>query len=62
MTESLTEQQKSALEQEIVLGRLGTTEDVAAAVHYLASEDAGYVTGQVLNVSRRPLHLISGGR
>ena len=51
MTESLTEQQKSALEQEIVLGRLGTTEDVAAAVHYLASEDAGYVTGQVLNVS-----------
>ena len=51
MTEALTEQQKSALEQEIVLGRLGTTEDIAAAVHYLASEDAGYVTGQVLNVS-----------
>ncbi len=51
MTESLTEQQKSALEQGIVLGRLGTTEDIAAAVHYLASEDAGYVTGQVLNVS-----------
>ena len=33
------------------LGRLGTPEDVAAAVAFLASEDAGYLTGEALNVS-----------
>lgn len=32
------------------LGRIGTPEDIAAAVHWLLSDDAGYVTGQVLHV------------
>ncbi|MDX1631612.1 MAG: 3-oxoacyl-[acyl-carrier-protein] reductase [Thermoanaerobaculia bacterium] len=51
MTEDLPSGSKEALEKEIAVRRLGTTEDVAAAVAYLASEDASYVTGAVLNVS-----------
>jgi 3-oxoacyl-[acyl-carrier protein] reductase len=51
MTEELPDKSKEALEKEIALRRLGTTGDVAAAVVYLASEEAGYVTGEVLNVS-----------
>ncbi|HVR29851.1 MAG TPA: 3-oxoacyl-[acyl-carrier-protein] reductase [Thermoanaerobaculia bacterium] len=51
MTGVLSEEQTANLERQIVLGRLGTPEDVAAAVHYLASEEASYVTGEVLNVS-----------
>ena len=51
MTEALSSEQTAALERQIVLGRLGTRDDVAAAVHYLASEEASYVTGEVLNVS-----------
>ncbi|MEE2776454.1 MAG: 3-oxoacyl-[acyl-carrier-protein] reductase [Acidobacteriota bacterium] len=51
MTAAMTEEHKTRLVAEIVLGRLGTCDDIAAAVHFLASEDAGYVTGQVLNVS-----------
>jgi 2-hydroxycyclohexanecarboxyl-CoA dehydrogenase len=33
-----------------VLPRIGTTRDIAAAIAYLISEDAGFVTGQTLNV------------
>ncbi|MDL1949580.1 3-oxoacyl-[acyl-carrier-protein] reductase [Acidobacteria bacterium ACD] len=51
MTARLSEEQRKALEGKIVLGRLGTGEDVAAAVLYLASEEASYVTGACLNVS-----------
>ena len=51
MTEDLTEQAKQALETRIALGRLGTPDDVANAVVFLASEQAGYITGTVLNVS-----------
>jgi 3-oxoacyl-[acyl-carrier protein] reductase len=35
----------------IPLGRIGTTDDVAAAVRFLASEEAAYITGHVLNVN-----------
>jgi 3-oxoacyl-[acyl-carrier protein] reductase len=37
--------------KQIPLGRVGSPEDVAAAVAFLASEDASYVTGHVLNVN-----------
>jgi 3-oxoacyl-[acyl-carrier protein] reductase len=51
MTDKLGEDAAAELERSIVLKRLGTVDDVAAAVLYLASDEAGYVTGQVLNVS-----------
>jgi 3-oxoacyl-[acyl-carrier protein] reductase len=51
MTAALSEGQREALAGKIVLGRLGTGEDVAGAVLYLASDLASYVTGTVLNVS-----------
>jgi 3-oxoacyl-[acyl-carrier protein] reductase len=51
MTRSLAETQRSALLAQIPLGRLGTVDDVAAAVGYLASPAAGYVTGCVLHVN-----------
>ncbi len=50
MTRSLTENQRQELLSRIPLGRLGSPDDVAAAVAFLASEDAGYITGQVLTV------------
>ncbi len=51
MTEDLPEAARAQLEQSIVLGRLGDPADIATAVGYLVSDEAGYVTGQVLNVS-----------
>jgi len=51
MTRNLPEEQKSALLQQIPAGRLGSTEDVAEAVLYLASPGAAYVTGQTLSVN-----------
>ena len=51
MTRSLAQDQKSKLLEHIPLGRLGSPEDVAAAVAYLASPQAGYVTGAVLHVN-----------
>ncbi|HYT48449.1 MAG TPA: 3-oxoacyl-ACP reductase FabG [Burkholderiales bacterium] len=51
MTRALTEAQRTALLERIPLGRLGAPEDVAAAVAYLASPAAGYVTGAVLHVN-----------
>jgi 3-oxoacyl-[acyl-carrier protein] reductase len=51
MTEALGEQAREALESRIALKRLGTVDDVAHAAVFLASEEAGYITGTVLNVS-----------
>ena len=51
MTDVLPDDQKEALTQSIPAGRLGAGEDIAAAVLYLASDEAGYVTGQTLHVN-----------
>jgi 3-oxoacyl-[acyl-carrier protein] reductase len=51
MTDAITSQAREALTGQIPVQRLGKPEDVAAAVAFLASEEAGYVTGTVLNVS-----------
>ncbi|MDR7102519.1 3-oxoacyl-[acyl-carrier protein] reductase [Croceicoccus sp. BE223] len=51
MTEVLPEDQKAALNGRIPMGRMGEGEDIGAAVAYLASREAGYVTGQTLHVN-----------
>jgi 3-oxoacyl-[acyl-carrier protein] reductase len=47
----LPEAQKTALLTRIPAGDLGTGDDIGAAVVYLASKEAGYVTGQTLHVN-----------
>ena len=51
MTAVLDEKQRGAMLQHIPLGRPGTDKDVAHAVRFLASEEAGYITGHVLDVN-----------
>ena len=51
MTAALDERTRSALSAQIPLGRLGTPEDVAAMVCFLASDEAAYITGQVVAVN-----------
>ncbi len=51
MTEALNDKQKEAILGRIPAGRMGSSDDIAAAVLYLASEEAGYVTGQTLHVN-----------
>jgi 3-oxoacyl-[acyl-carrier protein] reductase len=51
MTRAITEQAQVDWAAQIPLGRLGTTADVAAAVCFLASDEASYITGQVLAVN-----------
>ncbi len=51
MTEKLTEDQKTAIFAKIPAGRMGTPEEIAAAVVYLASPEASYTTGAVLHVN-----------
>jgi 3-oxoacyl-[acyl-carrier protein] reductase len=51
MTRALAQEQRDALLKQIPLGRLGSPEDIAAAVLYLASPGAAYVTGTTLHVN-----------
>ena len=51
MTDALNEQQRASILSRIPLGAMGRGEDIGAAVVYLASREAGYVTGQTLHVN-----------
>ncbi|NNC60308.1 MAG: 3-oxoacyl-[acyl-carrier-protein] reductase [Erythrobacter sp.] len=51
MTEQLTDDQKATINARIPMAKMGAGEDIGAAVAYLASKEAGYVTGQTLHVN-----------
>nr|WP_294851607.1 3-oxoacyl-[acyl-carrier-protein] reductase [uncultured Sphingomonas sp.] len=51
MTDALTDAQKEAIFAKIPMGAMGSGDDIGAAVVYLASDEAGYVTGQTLHVN-----------
>ncbi|GAB5481364.1 3-oxoacyl-[acyl-carrier-protein] reductase [Sphingorhabdus sp. EL138] len=51
MTEALTDTQKEEINRKIPAGKMGAGEDIGAAVTYLASNEASYVTGQTLHVN-----------
>jgi 3-oxoacyl-[acyl-carrier protein] reductase len=51
MTDALNDAQKTALMGRIPMGRMGASEDIAAAVAYLASDEAAWVTGVTLHVN-----------
>lgn len=51
MTNALTEEQREAIFQRIPMQKLGKVDDIAAAVLFLASQGAGYITGQTLHVN-----------
>lgn len=51
MTDKLTDEQKARIAAQIPAGRMGTPEEIAAAALYLASPEAGYVTGATLHVN-----------
>jgi 3-oxoacyl-[acyl-carrier protein] reductase len=51
MTDALNDQQREAILSRIPLGAMGSGDDIGAAVVYLASKEAGYVTGQTIHVN-----------
>ena len=51
MTDVLTDDQKTRINQNIPLGRMGTPDDIAAGALYLASDAAAYITGQTLHIN-----------
>ena len=50
MTKSLSDDLKENINAQIPLKRMGTANDIAKVVKFLASEDSSYITGQVINV------------
>jgi 3-oxoacyl-[acyl-carrier protein] reductase len=51
MTDALTDDQKDGINKNIPMQRMGSSEDIAAACSFLASDEAGYVTGQTIHVN-----------
>ena len=51
MTEELTDDQKAKISANIPAGRMGSADEIASAVLYLASDEAGYMSGQTLHVN-----------
>ena len=51
MTRALTDEQREGINNQIPMKKIGNVEDIAAAVNFLASEQAGYITGQTLHVN-----------
>jgi len=51
MTDPLPQKVREEMLRRIPLGRMGSTDDVAAAILFLSSEEAGYITGHVLDVN-----------
>ena len=51
MTDKLNDEQKTGLMTRIPAGRMGNPEDIAAAVVYLASDEAAYVTGETIQIN-----------
>lgn len=51
MTDKLTDEQKAAMLNQIAMKRFGEVDDIAGVVSFLASKDAAYVTGQVIEIS-----------
>ena len=51
MTDALNDEQKAAINGRIPMGRMGEGDEIGAAVAYLASDEAAYVTGQTLHVN-----------
>jgi 3-oxoacyl-[acyl-carrier protein] reductase len=51
MTDKLNDDQKSGILQQVPAGRMGEADEIAAAALYLASAEAGYVTGTTLHVN-----------
>jgi len=51
MTEALTDDQKSKINSTIPAGKMGASNDIASAAVYLASDEAGYITGQTIHVN-----------
>ncbi|MBE9557985.1 MAG: SDR family oxidoreductase, partial [Proteobacteria bacterium] len=51
MTEALTEDQQAKINASIPAGRMGTADEIAAGVVYLASDESAYITGQTLHIN-----------
>ena len=51
MTDALTEDQRNAMLERIPLGRLGSPAEIASLVGYLASDNAGYITGETIHIN-----------